>query len=273
MRQFEVIQRGLDSSGRPLKNTRLKWAAYDLINGRMAGKLVIIQGAFMGSGGADASAGTHELAGCNDVRRWNLTSVEAARTIDIANEVGEIWWERTYAQGFDPHFHNLLPNDGPLHPDALAQVAGFNRGENGLASRGADTHQRPSRPLPLFTFQEDDMFEEADRKKLNHLSEQVENLRKRLNEGLSAERQRDQAERELETARNKKRTKSLAEVADRITAYINQYGQLDRRLMKALQAEQAEVLRILREDRATDGTPDDPSDEAVQQAEAAAQES
>lgn len=266
---FQVVQRGYDTSGRSLKNTILKWSVFDKINSRMGGVLVVVQGAFMGSAGADASAGTHELAGCNDVRRWNLTTALAGRVIEIANEVGEIWWERTSAQGFDPHFHNLLANDRPLHPDAAAQVVYFNRGENGLASHGRDTHARPSRPLPLFTLQEDDMFEDADRKKLESVDAKLDALRLRFNEATANERERDKA-------RFKTLQEAMASQVDQQVEILNRLREDEsptgREVKRLLRQSQAQLLKRLREAEETTDTPNDPSDEAVQQAEAAAQE-
>lgn len=262
MNQFEVIQRGFDSSGRSLKNTRFKWAAFDRINGRMGGVLVIVQGAFRGSAGADASAGTHNEGGCNDVRRWNLTNTQADQVIDIANDIGEIWWERTTAQGFDPHFHNLLPNDRPLHPDAAAQVVYFGRGENGLASHGADTHSRPH-PFPTFTFEEDDMFEDADRKKLDTLLQVVRT-------GFTNERTRDQAERERELARHRSLAAFMESTADQIGNALNMLKDDEsptaKDVKRLLRNHKVQLLKALKDDPTTTDTPADPSDDAIDDA-------
>lgn len=259
---FQVIQRGFDSSGRPLRNTAIKWQVFDKINDAMDGKLVIIQGAFMGSGGADASAGTHELAGCNDVRRWNLTAAEAARTINIADDLGDIWWERTAAQGFDPHFHNLLPNDKPLHPDAAWQVTLFRQGKNGLASGAPDMPGR-KRPFPVYHFQEDDMFEAQDRKKLDTILD-------RLNTGFLNERERDAAERQRDAERHKKVTGLMGKQVDQLGLALNMLKDDDsptgREVKQMLRENRRLLLLELKDDPSTDGTPDNPSDEAVDEA-------
>lgn len=257
----DVIQRGYDSSGRPLKNTRRKWQAFDRINSEMGGKLVIVQGAFMGDNNAEASAGTHDLAGCNDVRRWNLTSAEARRVIQVANSVGDIWWERTYAQGFDPHFHNLLPNDHPLHPHAANQVVYFHRGENGLASHGNDTHHRPH-PFPVFQYQEDDMFENDDRKELNH---KLDRILDRVNAAFANERERDQADLQ----RHRRLTKRVGELVDEQGVLLNMLKDDDspttREVRRLLRQSRNKLLVELKEDPTTDGTVDDPSDEALEE--------
>ena len=262
MTAYEVTQRGYDSSGRPLRNTAIKWQIFDRINEEMGGKLVIVQGAFMGSGGAAASAGTHNLAGCNDVRRWNLASAEASKVINLGNRFGEIWWERTVKQGFSPHFHNLLPNDYPLHPDARAQVEAFRRGENGLANRGPDTHARPT-PFPVYLFEEDDMFEDSDRKKLDLILA-------RLDKGFSSERERDKNERE----RDKKRYQSLVQLmggqVDQLDVAINMLREDDspsaKEVKRFLRKQRLLLLEQLSNDPDADDTPDKPSDEAVEEA-------
>lgn len=258
MDPFQVIQRGTDSSGRPLKNTAIKWQVFDKINARSGGLLVIVQGAFMGSAGADASAGTHMFAGCNDVRRWNLTAAKAAEVIDIADSLGDIWWERTAAQGFDPHFHNLLPNDHPLHPDAAWQVTLFRQGKNGLASGAPDMPGR-RRPFPVYKFEEDSMSE-AD---VNRLENKIDRVLQRLNVGFENERERDAAERERDR-------ETKAKLVDQFGLMQNALKDDDspsiRQVKQLLRENRKLLLQDLKDDPATTGTPNDPSDEAVDEA-------
>ncbi len=96
---FTVIQRGFDSSGRPLRATRLMWAVWDAAvdDPRCASfrhLLVPVQGAFMGSGGASASDGFHSLAACMDWRTWNLTSTQSAVFNYVLREHGAGSWRR-----------------------------------------------------------------------------------------------------------------------------------------------------------------------------------
>lgn len=259
---YTVTQRGYDSSGRPIKNTAIKWQVFDKINDRMYGQVYIIQGAFMGYSAADASGSTHALAGCNDIRRWNLTSSQAVRAIDIADSLGDIWWERTWSQGFDPHFHTLLPNDNPLHPDASWQLSLFRQGKNGLSSGTSDMTGR-QRPFPVYKFQEDDMFESEDRKKLNTILD-------RINTGFFNERERDADERQRDANRHAKLTHLMGQQVDHIGKVLNRLKEDDSpstEEVKGLLIEnRKKLLLALKEDSSTDGTPNNPSDETLDQA-------
>jgi len=126
----------------------------------------------MGSAGADASAGTHDLSGCLDVRTWNLTEEQRHQAMRKARQIGWAAWYRTEAQGFDPHMHWLLLAERPMHPDAANQEAQYLAGLNGLASRGPDDFWRPD-PIRRFDYaaylEEDMGLTEAQAKKLNEI--------------------------------------------------------------------------------------------------------
>lgn len=87
-------------------------------------------------GGVDASAGTHDGGGTVDISVSNLSNKDAA--VKALREVGFAAWERTPAQGFDPHIHAVAISDTDLAPRAAAQVGDYFTGKNGLASNGAD---------------------------------------------------------------------------------------------------------------------------------------
>lgn len=53
-------------------------------------------------------------------------------------QVGFAAWERTPAQGFDPHIHAIAVSDTDMSPEAQAQVGDYFKGRNGLADHGED---------------------------------------------------------------------------------------------------------------------------------------
>lgn len=165
MGAFDVITVGTDSSGRPVKMTRRMWQAYQIVDRHVGGALTIVQGAFQGTGGADASAGTHAQSGCLDIRTWNLTTEQRNRAQRKAREIGWAAWYRTAAQGFDPHMHWLLLGERPMHADAQWQATAYRNGRNGLASNGPDDFWRPD-PIPTYQYRDGDtMADYADQLK------------------------------------------------------------------------------------------------------------
>ena len=52
--RYTVVQRGLESSGRPCKETKFAWQCIDRVNEVLGGKMVVIQGSFMAGIGASA---------------------------------------------------------------------------------------------------------------------------------------------------------------------------------------------------------------------------
>src|SRR5690606_15237895 len=127
-------------------------AAFDDACEKSGVRPTIVQGAYMGSSGAAASAGTHERSGCLDLRTWDLTEDQRTKWMRAARSIGWAAWYRTSAQGFDPHMHVLLLGEPDMHPDARDQEAQYRAGLNGLASRGRDDFWRPN-PIPTYSYQ------------------------------------------------------------------------------------------------------------------------
>ncbi len=275
MGALDRVQRGVDSSGRPLVLTRQHWQFIDRLNaGPGKGKLVVIQGSFRGGSGADASGDTHDNAGSSDIRRWNLTSDEAYAVKKASRDPQQVgggsMWERTAAQGFDSHFHNTLVGDRPGSPGSLAQEAAYIAGYNGLGSgyRGyRDDFWRPA-TITAYKFLEDEitMAEAAEIKDAIKASE--ERILARIGGAEGRERDRDfrmdekndQALKDFKSAVFTEWGKQ----ADELTLLANATKDVATR--KELRKMQAKILRRLKDDPAVDGA-DNPSDEAVAEAE------
>jgi len=185
----DVIRYGTDSSGRPILMTEYMRDVWEALL-RMpevkpfASEIVIVQGAFMTrvGGGASASAGYHDLGGCLDIRVWNLSSAKLEAFIRASRKIGFPFWLRDARHGgMDSHAHGVLGTDTPLAGGAGYQWSEYIAGHDGLASRGRDYHWRPIpvvlRP-PAELMQEDDMFENEDRKLLREIAKDVEANRK-----------------------------------------------------------------------------------------------
>lgn len=160
MPDFTVHNYGTDTSGRPIYLTTY---AHNTRTAALAclpfgDKVTLVQGAFMArvGGGAAASAGYHDQAGCWDERLWNLTVAEADELIRVYRSHGIACWRRDGEHGgMDPHIHCLLGTDSPLAGGAAIQWQQYLSGHDGLASNGPDYEWRPS-PL-VTTPPEDDM--------------------------------------------------------------------------------------------------------------------
>lgn len=243
---LQVITRGVDSSGRAIRGTRKAFQRYDKINARVEGKLVIVQGAFSD---AEASAGTHTKAGCFDYRRWNLTSDEARTVVHRGRDLGGATWERTVAQGFDPHFHDICIGDSPMDDLALAQIDMYREGFDGLgwyAHRDSD----PYRPkvIRAYQYEEDDMFEAEDRQRLA-----------RIEKALVAEKTRDQREAERDKRRFERLVTQKGELVDSLTLLINKS---EGEVRDDLRAMKRRLLTELKDDPDVTGR-DNPSDDAM----------
>ncbi|WP_052336337.1 hypothetical protein [Nocardioides alkalitolerans] len=134
-----IVELGKDSSGRRLRvdeSTREKLAYAEYLLGK---KLTIVQGSYMGTGGAAASAATHNGGGVIDIRSWSLLPlITPQRAVEALRRAGFVAWYRTKAQGFDPHIHAIDYGNPNLHPSAERQVVAWANGRNGLASNGYD---------------------------------------------------------------------------------------------------------------------------------------
>lgn len=150
------ITLGSDSSGRPLVLDERTHAKYREACRRLGFALTIVQGSYRGTGGAAASAGTHNRGGVIDIRTWNIPAeIGVTRVVRVLRECGLIAWYRTKAQGFDPHIHAIDHGNPELDPSAAAQVTQWRNGTNGLRSRGPD--DGPRIPVPTEVPEEDDL--------------------------------------------------------------------------------------------------------------------
>lgn len=173
MPDYRVSRIGTDPNGRPLLMTtymRLWWA--DVCED-LGYTPTITQGAFMAraGGGAAASAGYHDLAGCLDLRVWDQSAARVEQIIRTLRRHGAAAWLRDAKHGgMDPHIHLVLGSDHPLTSGAASQWRAYVVGRDGLASNGPDYHWRP-RPLVLEPPKEiDDMFSDEDRQALRDLA-------------------------------------------------------------------------------------------------------
>lgn len=179
---------GTDTSGRPLVVDDRTLAKLRAAEASLGFTFTIVQGSYRGSAGAAASAGTHDGGGVIDLRTWNLGSIAPETAVLHLRRAGLIAWYRTTAQGFDPHIHAIDYGNPWLSPAAVVQVRAWERGENGLASGGAD--DGPRVPIPTDPPEEDDMAQyEAQLKS-------IEGKLDALLKQEKGERTRDKADRE-----------------------------------------------------------------------------
>lgn len=150
MPDFTVNRYGTDTSGRTIWMTTYMHDWWERVVARLGFTPTIVQGAFMvrDGGGAAASAGYHDAAGCIDVRIWNLTTSQQRKLVRTCREMGAAAWRRGPKQGMDPHCHITLGTDRPLSAGARASWESYLSGHNGLANNGPDYEWRPS---PLVT--------------------------------------------------------------------------------------------------------------------------
>lgn len=202
---FVVEQRGYDSSGRPLRNTRYMWAIWDAIREHpaikpFAWKLVLVQGAFMSwnGGGASASDGFHDLAGCNDMRTWNLTTTEINIFNWVARSVMALGgWRRDTSWrhgGMAEHYHWAQGGDRPLSYGATISWSSYVNGGDGLAGSGGDYERRPS-PLilrpPAWVFEEGFRLDDAAKKRFDAIDKRLNNIDADLAQFRKGEWERD----------------------------------------------------------------------------------
>jgi hypothetical protein len=105
-------------------------------------------------GGASASAGYHDAAGCLDLRVWDQTEENVGRMVRCGRRRAAAAWVRDQRHGMDPHLHLCLGPDRPLASGASLQWVAYIHNKDGLAGNGADYHWRPS---PLVTTWEPDL--------------------------------------------------------------------------------------------------------------------
>lgn len=175
MPDFSVVNYGTDTSGRSILMTKYMRDAHESVLADttvkpFASDVTIVQGAFMSrlGGGAAASAGYHDLAGCIDYRTWNLTGAQLEAFIRAWRRRGGAAWRRDATHGgMDAHCHVTLGSDEPLAAGAKNSWQQYVAGENGLTgpSHGADYEWRPSPLVLRFTpsVQEDDDMQLSDK--------------------------------------------------------------------------------------------------------------
>lgn len=152
MPDFTVLRRGTDSSGRGIFATDYMWDWWQAVCAELGFSPVVTQGAWMAKngGGAKDSAGYHDGGGTFDLRVWNLTDEQVAKTVRTLRRHGAAAWLRNQQHGGfeDPHIHFVLGSDSGLTPGARSQWSAYLNGRDGLASNGPDYHWRPE-PLVL----------------------------------------------------------------------------------------------------------------------------
>lgn len=107
---------------------------------------VVVQGGYKGgSGGAAASAGTHDQGDVFDLRTRDLTTIQITRLVLALRRRDVCAWHRPATKSWGPHIHGVVrdSHDG-LSPAARQQVRDYDAGRNGLANDGADPHPRPT---------------------------------------------------------------------------------------------------------------------------------
>lgn len=231
MPDFTVEQRGLDTSGRAIYETHWFWVCWDcaLEDPRLdsiRSKIVIVQGGFMtrNGGGATASAGYHDEAGCLDVRTWNLTADELDLFIYVMSDYGIQFWRRdlSYAHGgMDPHAHCIFPSDHPLAPGAALQATAVMNRRDGLAHNGADYERRvtPIKTHPSDAqLQGDPLMSDAAQAKLDKILSQQDQILARINKTAGNAADRDKKLRQQFTDM----AATLGSVVDSLTELGNE---------------------------------------------------
>lgn len=188
MPDFTVIQHGTDPNGRPIYMTRYMAEWWERVTDELGFDPTIVQGAFMAraGGGAAASAGYHDLAGCLDLRVWDRSEEQVQRMIRVLRQMGAAAWLRDERHGMDDHIHLVLGTDHPLTVGASYQWRQYVRGRDGLAGDGPDYHGRPS-PLVLEPPEEDPMADYEGQlkrieKKLNDVDTRLKRVQEIVNE-------------------------------------------------------------------------------------------
>lgn len=267
MPDFRVARRGTDTSGRGIWMSAFMWLVWNrmLADPRLAAfrsRIVLVQGPFMryNGGGAEASAGYHDLGGCIDIRTWNLTLAEQAIFWKVAAEYGFWFWKRDAAHGgMDEHGHCIAGWDHPLASGAAYQWAQAKARRDGLAGNGPD-YMRREGPLVLFPpahlLKEDPMSNPDVTKLVRETHEASEQTLALLKRFVPAEIQRDRnaARKAREVA--KRQISTLGGVVDALTevATEDDIDVLKRRLASL----RGTVLEALAEDPDVDGA-DDPA--------------
>lgn len=245
MGALDKIQRGWDSSGRPVYGTRQNFEFYDRVNDKIGGNLVIVQGSWSN---AAASAGTHLLAMCMDYRTWNLTTAQRNLAIRYGRDLMGTMYYRSSADGFDPHIHNNLIGDAPATWAAQQQVEQYKRGLDGLARQRRDRDSyRPARITNYKYLGADDMFTDKDRE-----------LLKRIHSGLSTFRKN-------EVERDQRDKKKFARIITALGGAVDELAKIEAQMddvatKRVVRKQRERLLLALKDDPDVDGV-DNPSDD------------
>jgi hypothetical protein len=99
------------------------------------------QGGMFGlGGGAEASAGTHDGGGVDDVIPDGMTRTQILFYVTCRRLVGFASWFRPFVAGLWPdHIHSVRIGDDSLSKGAYNQTVDFKKGLTGLASKRKDT--------------------------------------------------------------------------------------------------------------------------------------
>lgn len=112
-----------------------------------AGSARVMQGSY-NAGKVGASAGTHDAGGAVDLSIAGLSNVQALTLVNQLRRRNGCAWLRSPAYGWPasaggPHIHVIVRDEPGLSAGARAQVAAYDKGLNGLASKARDPHGRP----------------------------------------------------------------------------------------------------------------------------------
>lgn len=266
---FTVRRYGTDTSGRPLYFTVAFWTVWcaALADPRLDGfrhRVVVVQGAHMAlvGGGAAASAGYHDKAGCIDVRTWNLTLAEQAVLWRVMDAYGIRFWKRgpaSYMGGMDEHGHGLAVWDRVLASGAAHQAYQARARQNGL-SNGAPDYMPREHPVleqpPAHAFEEDYMSSTAAEQKLDTALGLLREIGGDLTQFKNAEWKRDK------NAATKAR-KSKADLVSALGGIADQLVELEQHADDAatkagLRNVKRRLLEALADDPDIDG-PDNPA--------------
>lgn len=199
---FTVKRWGTDTSGRPIYATVAFWTVFQaaINDPRLAAvrpKIVVVQGAFMArvsGGGATASAGYHDQAGCIDVRTWNLTGAEQTLLWEVMDDYGIRFWKRDALHGgMAEHGHGLAVWDKTLAAGAALQAKQAIAGLDGLAGGGRDymprKHAVRTTP-PARVFQKGMTMDNDVKRAFAALNKKIDDLQKDLDDLQTAESRR-----------------------------------------------------------------------------------
>lgn len=142
---------------------------------RVAHMFVVTQGSYQGTAGDPDSGTTHRLGGGVDlVYCGHMICYVALR------DAGMFIWHRTPDQGdWDDHFHGAPIGHPFMDPRLKAQEISYLAGGDGLGGRDDGPRTTPI-PRPVWPWppqEEDDMFTDQDRERLERIEKQVRRAR------------------------------------------------------------------------------------------------